>query len=234
MFLQVNSHLDTSKSDSTQVRTSSAQDLPSTEIKVIGAGFGRSSSTSVECALQRLGYNPAGGQITFWDNRSFLPTWLDWARGGSFEPCLQQTLQFGFNATTSDQPTGLAWKEFMLAFPDAKVLDIRHPAGVQGFVDSVEKDNFRKHCFHGQQELMSYFMDCCNFKLNFTDSYRREVCANDYIRTHDTITRTVPAYKLLTFTAADGWEPLANFLGLPVPDDDFPHLQGGHNKDCPW
>ena len=33
---------------------------------------------------------------------------------------------------------------------------------------------------------------------------------------------TVPAEQLLVFEASQGWEPLCNFLGKPVPDTPFP------------
>jgi len=204
---------------------------PATEIKLISAGFGRSGSTSVECALMKLGYNPTHGDITFHPEN--LPAWLDWARGGSFEPALQQVLALGYNATTSDQPTGLAWREFMERFPDAPVLNILHPLGAEGFVEDVAQNNWHG-CFTGQQELMSYFIDCCNFKMNFTDSERRELCAREYTQTHEEIQNSVPVERLLSFSATDGWEPLCNFLGIPVLDEPFPHVHGGDLNSCPY
>jgi len=207
---------------------------PATEIKLIMAGFGRSSSTSVECALRKFGYNPAAGSITFVNNFENLPAWLDWARGGSFEPALQQTLALGYNATTSDQPTGLAWREFMERFPDAPVLDILNPNGADGFVHDIGGESGFDKCFTGQHELMSYFIDCCNFDKAFTDTERRELCAREYTQTHEEIQSSVPAEKLLSFTATDGWEPLCNFLGQPVPDEPFPHVHGGDLRSCPY
>jgi hypothetical protein len=35
---------------------------------------------------------------------------------------------------------------------------------------------------------------------------------------------TVPAERLLVWTPADGWEPLCEFLELPVPEADFPRV----------
>lgn len=35
--------------------------------------------------------------------------------------------------------------------------------------------------------------------------------------------RRCPANKLLLFEAKDGWTPLCAFLGLPVPDEEFPY-----------
>jgi hypothetical protein len=33
---------------------------------------------------------------------------------------------------------------------------------------------------------------------------------------------TIPAERLLVFDVRQGWEPLCEFLGKPVPDSDFP------------
>ncbi len=38
------------------------------------------------------------------------------------------------------------------------------------------------------------------------------------------VERTVPPEKLLVFDVGEGWEPLCAFLGVPVPDEPFPHL----------
>ena len=34
---------------------------------------------------------------------------------------------------------------------------------------------------------------------------------------------SVPAAELLVYTVGDGWEPLCEFLGVPVPAEPFPH-----------
>jgi hypothetical protein len=39
----------------------------------------------------------------------------------------------------------------------------------------------------------------------------------------------IPASRLLVYRAGDGWEPLCRFLGVPVPDEAFPHL-----NDTAW
>ena len=35
---------------------------------------------------------------------------------------------------------------------------------------------------------------------------------------------TVPADRLLVFEVSEGWGPLCAFLGVPVPDEPFPHV----------
>lgn len=38
------------------------------------------------------------------------------------------------------------------------------------------------------------------------------------------ITAAIPAPRLLIYQVSDGWEPLCEFLDVPVPDADFPHI----------
>jgi len=40
----------------------------------------------------------------------------------------------------------------------------------------------------------------------------------------DEVRATVPPEQLLVYDVAEGWEPLCAFLGVPVPDTPFPHL----------
>jgi hypothetical protein len=38
------------------------------------------------------------------------------------------------------------------------------------------------------------------------------------------VRRVVAPERLLVFEAKDGWEPLCKFLGVPVPEEPYPHL----------
>ncbi len=38
------------------------------------------------------------------------------------------------------------------------------------------------------------------------------------------VQRIVPADRLLVWSVSDGWEPLCEFLEVPVPDMPFPYL----------
>ncbi|GJJ09205.1 hypothetical protein Clacol_003427 [Clathrus columnatus] len=43
-------------------------------------------------------------------------------------------------------------------------------------------------------------------------------------RHNEHIMQLIPPEKLLVFNVSEGWEPLAKFLGVPVPDEPFPCL----------
>ena len=38
------------------------------------------------------------------------------------------------------------------------------------------------------------------------------------------VKKTVPEDRLLVFSVKEGWEPLCKFLGMPIPDEPFPHV----------
>ena len=43
-------------------------------------------------------------------------------------------------------------------------------------------------------------------------------------RYHDEVKSNIPSDRLLVWSVQEGWEPLCEFLGVPVPDQPFPRL----------
>ena len=43
-----------------------------------------------------------------------------------------------------------------------------------------------------------------------------------YLRHNQAVRETIPEDRLLEFQAKDGWEPLCEFLDVPVPDEPYP------------
>jgi hypothetical protein len=43
------------------------------------------------------------------------------------------------------------------------------------------------------------------------------------------VIEATPAPRLLVYQPGDGWEPICRFLDVPVPEEDFPHL-----NDTAW
>lgn len=40
---------------------------------------------------------------------------------------------------------------------------------------------------------------------------------------NDLVRRSIPAERLLVWEVAEGWGPLCDFLGVPVPGEPLPH-----------
>jgi hypothetical protein len=51
----------------------------------------------------------------------------------------------------------------------------------------------------------------------------RTVAEASYERHNERVLREVATDRLLDRRARDGWEPLCDALGLPVPEEPFPH-----------
>ena len=51
----------------------------------------------------------------------------------------------------------------------------------------------------------------------------REAAIAAYERGNAHVRATVPAHRLVEWTAKDGWGPLCKMLGVPVPAEPFPH-----------
>jgi len=68
----------------------------------------------------------------------------------------------------------------------------------------------------------------------FTPDWDDEPAANDaYERHNERVRALAPPDRLLQWRADQGWEPLCQALGLPVPDQPFPHFAGVHATVAP-
>ena len=57
----------------------------------------------------------------------------------------------------------------------------------------------------------------------FSDRFDDPTAMMDaFVRHNDEVRAGVPASRLLEWTVTDGWEPICERLGLPVPAEPFP------------
>lgn len=109
------------------------------------------------------------------------------------------------------------------------VLGLRTSA--DAWLDSVNR-SIAKVFDKGPIYYMTYFVPAMHFGFQMNnlwdvqtqEKYRVGVRTTDYYRLHnDHVREVVPKDRLLEFKAADGWEPLCEFLGKDVPEGKFPH-----------
>uniref|UniRef100_A0A7S1RWM2 Protein-tyrosine sulfotransferase n=1 Tax=Alexandrium catenella TaxID=2925 RepID=A0A7S1RWM2_ALECA len=226
-FEEFNGHLQREMARNTEVVP------PSKEIKVIGAGATRTGTQSMLVAMEILGFRTAHQESTF--NLTRRQKWLEWERGGPFEPALQTLLDDGVVATTGDDPWGAAYKELLQRFPNAKVVMTKHPRGAEGWLKSVEKAVSRPlvEYTRGHKNGFSDYWDfvfegCvrirqCPVNETMTDDMRKK-CMENYEENMNEVRRSVPPNQLLEFSVTDGWDPLVKFLGVPKPSVPFPKV----------
>jgi Sulfotransferase domain len=77
--------------------------------------------------------------------------------------------------------------------------------------------------WHGYLELMKQMWRQSGLISNAADT-DSESMKRAFERFNEEVQETVPADRLLVWSVSDGWDPLCSFLGVPVPDTPFPHL----------
>jgi hypothetical protein len=175
---------------------------------------------SLKSALEQLGLSPCNHMLEISSERAAM--WLDAARGN---PVDWHRVLAGYRATV-DWPGCAFYRQIMASFPKAKViLTLRDPeAWYESAVKTIhERPSARPE---EQDEAVKVKMIRAvvwegSMRGSFDDKDRAIALFNEHNRE---VVRTVPPERLLIFNAKDGWEPLCEFLDLPVPSVPYPHL----------
>ena len=198
-------------------------------MKVIGAGFGRTGTMSLKGALEQLGFGPSFHMIDVARQPELLPHWQLAADGGT--PDWREV--FADWESTVDWPACTYWEQIWEAFPDAKVLlSVRDPeswyASCQKSIHASAQAAAKGELEGGSVEVSPEAMKMINgiiwngtFEGRFDD---KQFALDVYERHNEDVKSKVPADKLLVYEIKQGWEPLCEFLDVPVPDSPMPHL----------
>jgi hypothetical protein len=188
-------------------------------LKVIGSGFGRTGTMSLKLALDQIGLGPCYHMVEVFKNPAAPDMWsaaaddpahADWA-----------TIFDGYTSTV-DWPNATYYKELADAYPDAKVVHTERDAedwyaSTQAtiFVDRGPPDADAPFPRMFGKVIRSLFDGRMHDKDHVIGVYNAH---NARVR------ETIPADRLLIYHVADGWEPLCEFLGVPVPEGGTPKV----------
>ena len=192
------------------------------DMDVIGAGFGRTGTLSLKIALEMLGRGPCLHMLPLLDDPERAALFARAAEGdlSSLDKALEG------HRSTVDWPGTYFWRELIERHPDAKVvLTVRDP---QKWYDSAHSTIFQAaqsapregddSVTAGLAMIRSLIWEG-TFGGRFAD---REHAVRVFTEHNEAVRRAVPADRLLEFEVAQGWQPLCDFLGVPVPDAPFP------------
>lgn len=192
-------------------------------MKVIGAGFGRTGTSSVKVALELLGFGPCYHMSEVFEHPHHIPTWQAAADG---QPVDWKAILAEFNAAV-DWPACNYYQELMAVYPDAKVLlTVRDPEkwyesvmNTIYFTNSVETDD-------PDYRIRYRMINNTVWRNVFDDRFEDKAYALSVFNHHtEDVKKQVPADRLLVLDVKEGWEPLCRFLDVPVPTDTpFPRL----------
>jgi len=195
-------------------------------LKVIGAGFGRTGTKSLQVALQELGFGKCYHMDEVVRNPGHFRRWAEITEGGKAD---WEALFRGYQSGV-DWPVSAYYKELMAAYPDAKViLTVREPERwYESFTATLHAADKRYGKYSRLIPAVNRFLKGLKkvvwegiFQNRVEDKAHTIEVFNNHI---EEVKRTVPRERLLIFEARQGWEPLCAFLGVPVPTDKpFPH-----------
>lgn len=194
-------------------------------LEVIGVGFGRTGTTSLKRALEQLGYAPCHTMLHLFEQPEQVALWRRAARGG---PVDWARIYAGYRATV-DWPGARFWRELTAAYPAAKVVltvrdsrrwyDSARDTIYAAAVEPVPATGVDPTFAEIRQMSHEVVWDGV-FDGRFEDrEYAIQLMAEHTRAVRDEIDDD----RLLVFEVEQGWAPLCEFLGVPVPDEPFPH-----------
>ena len=198
-------------------------------MKVIGAGFGRTGTLSQKAALEQLGFGPSFHMIDVARRPELLPGWQAAVDGDEVD---WHALLEGWESTV-DWPACTYWAQIWEAFPEAKVLlSVRDPeawyASCAKSIHASAQAAAKGELEGGSVEVSPDAMRMINgliwdgtFQGRFDD---KQFAIDTYLAHNEDVKSRVPADRLLVYEVKEGWEPLCEFLEVPVPDGPMPHL----------
>ena len=95
-----------------------------------------------------------------------------------------------------------------------------HMVSVLGDLDEAQR---WRAVLDGRPSLAEVF-DAYEATVDWPGSFFSAWMSRAMERYNDEVKATVPAERVLVWSPADGWEPLCELLGVPVPDAPFPRV----------
>lgn len=204
-------------------------------IRVIGAGMGRTGTLSLKTALETLGFGKCYHMIELLQNPHQVKYWEGLMNG---EAIAWDELFAGYQATV-DFPGCFFYQQVFQRYPDAKViLTVRDPdawyASTKATVFQVGPSPAEKAIALfkmpfspklRQRIRIFQMVDKLIWQGEFQGKFLDQELAIARYHAHlAEVKATIPAEQLLVYDVATGWEPLCEFLGLPIPAEPFPNL----------
>jgi len=188
-------------------------------IKVIGAGLGRTGTASLKVALEQLGFGPCyhmGEVLPKAEER--VPLWIQAGKGNADWDSI-----FADYQSACDYPSCSFWREQLEYYPGAKVILTTRSA--ESWFDSVHKTIMAPDTTAWLESgPMQEFFELCMWKDYKEHINDREWMVAYFTSREKEIKAAIPVDKLLVFDVKEGWKPLCDFLGVDIPDTDFPRV----------
>ena len=183
-------------------------------LSVIGAGFGRTGTESMKLALEALGKGPCHHMKEVLVDSEQIALWRSAAQGDLPE---WEEAFAGYNSAV-DWPTAYFWRELSEYYPDAKVLLTVRSA--DSWYESMTNTIFKT--LKASTDPASIGLKLIGEGVFGGRLDDRAHAIAVYEKNIADVQAAFPQERLLTYHLGEGWEPLCQFLGEPVPNIPFP------------
>jgi hypothetical protein len=193
-------------------------------LRVIGAGFGRTGTVSLQRALEELGVAPCYHMFEIGKHPEHAAMWLAASRGDRID---WGALLAGY-AGAVDWPACALWRELLAEYPDARViLTVRDSMSwYASFCETILPrvvnlppiESFTMHALYdvGREVIL---------RRTFSGVAADSAGSIAVFEAHNAeVIAELKGPRLLVYDVAQGWEPLCTFLGVPVPQTSFPRV----------
>jgi hypothetical protein len=210
----------------------------SLKLEVIGAGMGRTGTTSLREALSVLLGGPCFHMLEYKWHPELMAPWTSFLQDfpitadgelpTEIPASRWDVLMPGYVACVDD-PAARYWRQLAGLFPDAPVLlSLRDTDSWCASLMHVIEEWEKELAAGGLSEERQAFFDF----MSVLYREEMELGAEDFKALYDAHNRSVldlaeqdEAFKkrLVVWNMGDGWEPICAALDLPVPEIPFPH-----------
>jgi sulfotransferase family protein len=203
-------------------------------IKVIGAGFGRTGTLSLKHGLEMLGFDKCYHMMEVHLNPTHAQIWKDLADG--IEPDWHQLFE-GYQASV-DWPSCNFWRQQMVAFPEAKVILTRRDP--EKWYTSIMNTIWpSSKASAASEDPAAKLRSSMVFSVIWDGIFAGRMDDKDFVisqfeKHNQQVIGEVPAEKLLVYEPGDGWEPLCEFLQVPVPEAEYPRVNSTEDFRAQW
>lgn len=184
-------------------------------LRVVGAGLGRTGTLSLKAALERLLGAPCYHMAEVFPRPEHVDVWTAAFKG---QPPDWKKFFTGYAAEV-DWPACAFWFELAEAFPRAIILLSTRDSS-ETWWNSANETIFRGM---GMAPPSPWKTMVTAMFSNFADPSNKRAAIAAYEKHNADVRARAPKSRLVEYQPGDGWEPLCKALGVPVPNEPFPH-----------
>ena len=193
-------------------------------LDIVGAGMGRTGTLSLKYALELIGFDKCYHMLEVGNHEHHRDQWSAARRGEEVD---WDALFDGYKASV-DWPACDFWRELAGHYPESKVLlSVRDPerwyASIRNTIHLSTSSGLTAE--DEAERERAKWANWLIWETNFDDRMDdKDHVIGVYEARIEEVKAAIPSDRLLIYETGSGWEPLCDFLGVPVPDDPYPHV----------